>query len=174
MAGTHRHLPVRLPRPMLLAFLHSPIPNIAHTHYPRRRPLPHRRRAAHPCPPPPRPRQRALESASEGARRKPRRLCFQYAGPEGARRRATRDQRHLRALPRIRLRAQALPHPEQHLRCGHPARRHANRQAPLVHLPGHPTTDRSDNYGIKTGYNKAFIIDDATKDALIAADPKSV
>ena len=37
-----------------------------------------------------------------------------------------------------------------------------------------PTTDRSDNYGIKTGYNKAFIFDDATKGALIAADPKSV
>ena len=30
------------------------------------------------------------------------------------------------------------------------------------------------NYGIKTGYNNAFIIDTATKDALVAADPKSV
>ena len=30
------------------------------------------------------------------------------------------------------------------------------------------------NYGIKTGYNDAFIIDTTTKDALIAADPKSV
>ncbi len=29
------------------------------------------------------------------------------------------------------------------------------------------------NYGIKTGYNDAFIIDDTTKRALIAADPKS-
>ena len=29
------------------------------------------------------------------------------------------------------------------------------------------------NYGIKTGYNDAFIIDDATKHALLAADPKS-
>lgn len=29
------------------------------------------------------------------------------------------------------------------------------------------------NYGIKTGYNSAFIIDDATRDALIAQDPKS-
>ena len=29
------------------------------------------------------------------------------------------------------------------------------------------------NYGIKTGYNKAFIIDDATRQELIAADPKS-
>ena len=29
------------------------------------------------------------------------------------------------------------------------------------------------NYGIKTGYNKAFIIDGKTKDALVAADPKS-
>ena len=29
------------------------------------------------------------------------------------------------------------------------------------------------NYGIKTGYNKAFIIDGETRDALIAADPKS-
>ncbi len=114
-----------------------------------------------------------MESASEGARRKPRRLCFQYAGPEGTRRRAIRDQRHLRALPRIRLRAQALPHPEQHLRRGHPARRHPNRQAPLLHLPGHPTTDRSDNHGIKTGYNKAFITDDATKEALVAVDPNS-
>ena len=34
--------------------------------------------------------------------------------------------------------------------------------------------DVSINYGIKTGYNDAFIIDTATKDALIAADPKSV
>lgn len=29
------------------------------------------------------------------------------------------------------------------------------------------------NYGIKTGYNKAFIIDEATKDRLITEDPKS-
>ena len=29
------------------------------------------------------------------------------------------------------------------------------------------------NYGIKTGYNAAFIIDDATRDALIAEDPHS-
>jgi adenine-specific DNA-methyltransferase len=29
------------------------------------------------------------------------------------------------------------------------------------------------NYGIKTGYNEAFIIDDATKDKLIEKDPKS-
>ena len=29
------------------------------------------------------------------------------------------------------------------------------------------------NYGIKTGYNKAFIIDDTTKEALIAEDPSS-
>ena len=29
------------------------------------------------------------------------------------------------------------------------------------------------NYGIKTGYNEAFYIDDATKNQLIAADPKS-
>ena len=29
------------------------------------------------------------------------------------------------------------------------------------------------NYGIKTGYNDAFIIDEATKNTLIAADPKS-
>ena len=29
------------------------------------------------------------------------------------------------------------------------------------------------NYGIKTGYNTAFIIDDATKQALVADDPKS-
>ena len=29
------------------------------------------------------------------------------------------------------------------------------------------------NYGIKTGYNKAFIIDDATRDALVAEDPRS-
>ena len=29
------------------------------------------------------------------------------------------------------------------------------------------------NYGAKTGYNKAFIIDTATRDALVAADPKS-
>ncbi len=29
------------------------------------------------------------------------------------------------------------------------------------------------NYGIKTGYNEAFIIDDKTKDALVAADPRS-
>ena len=29
------------------------------------------------------------------------------------------------------------------------------------------------NYGIKTGYNHAFIIDAATKEALVAADPKS-
>ena len=29
------------------------------------------------------------------------------------------------------------------------------------------------NYGIKTGYNKAFIIDDATRDALIDEDPHS-
>ena len=33
--------------------------------------------------------------------------------------------------------------------------------------------DVSINYGIKTGYNNAFIIDNATKEALIAADPKS-
>ena len=30
------------------------------------------------------------------------------------------------------------------------------------------------NYGIKTGFNDAFIIDNQTKDALIAEDPKSV
>lgn len=29
------------------------------------------------------------------------------------------------------------------------------------------------NYGIKTGFNEAFIIDGATKDRLIAEDPKS-
>ena len=29
------------------------------------------------------------------------------------------------------------------------------------------------NYGVKTGYNKAFIIDDATRQALIAEDPNS-
>ncbi|MCY4173541.1 MAG: Eco57I restriction-modification methylase domain-containing protein [Cyanobacteria bacterium MAG CAR3_bin_5] len=29
------------------------------------------------------------------------------------------------------------------------------------------------NYGIKTGYNQAFIIDTATKETLVAADPKS-
>ena len=29
------------------------------------------------------------------------------------------------------------------------------------------------NYGLKTGYNKAFIIDTATRDALVAADAKS-
>ena len=29
------------------------------------------------------------------------------------------------------------------------------------------------NYGIKTGYNEAFIIDDETKDGLVAADPRS-
>ena len=29
------------------------------------------------------------------------------------------------------------------------------------------------NYGIKTGYNEAFIIDDATREALVAEDPKS-
>ena len=29
------------------------------------------------------------------------------------------------------------------------------------------------NYGIKTGYNKAFIIDDATRQELVAADPNS-
>ena len=33
--------------------------------------------------------------------------------------------------------------------------------------------DVSINYGLKTGYNKAFIIDNATRDALIASDPKS-
>ena len=33
--------------------------------------------------------------------------------------------------------------------------------------------DVSINYGIKTGYNDAFIIDDATRAALIAEDPKS-
>ena len=33
--------------------------------------------------------------------------------------------------------------------------------------------DVSINYGIKTGYNDAFIIDDATKRRLLAADPKS-
>ena len=33
--------------------------------------------------------------------------------------------------------------------------------------------DVSINYGIKTGYNDAFIIDDSTKQKLIAADPKS-
>jgi len=34
--------------------------------------------------------------------------------------------------------------------------------------------DISINFGIKTGYNKAFIIDGAKKDELIAKDPKSV
>ena len=29
------------------------------------------------------------------------------------------------------------------------------------------------NYGIKTGYNKAFLIDDATRDALVSGDPRS-
>lgn len=33
--------------------------------------------------------------------------------------------------------------------------------------------DVSINYGIKTGYNPAFIIDNATREALIAADPRS-
>ena len=33
--------------------------------------------------------------------------------------------------------------------------------------------DISINYGIKTGYNTAFLIDNQTKEALIAADPKS-
>ncbi len=33
--------------------------------------------------------------------------------------------------------------------------------------------DVSINYGIKTGYNEAFIIDDATRQALVAKDPKS-
>ena len=33
--------------------------------------------------------------------------------------------------------------------------------------------DISINYGLKTGYNEAFIIDNATKEALIAEDPKS-
>ena len=33
--------------------------------------------------------------------------------------------------------------------------------------------DVSINYGIKTGYNRAFIIDDKTKEALVAKDPKS-
>ena len=33
--------------------------------------------------------------------------------------------------------------------------------------------DVSINYGVKTGYNEAFIIDGKTRDALIAADPKS-
>ena len=33
--------------------------------------------------------------------------------------------------------------------------------------------DVSINYGIKTGYNDAFIIDDETKQALVAADPNS-
>lgn len=33
--------------------------------------------------------------------------------------------------------------------------------------------DVSINYGIKTGYNAAFIIDEAIKESLIAADPKS-
>ncbi|MCI7131536.1 MAG: hypothetical protein MSA09_13520, partial [Lachnospiraceae bacterium] len=33
--------------------------------------------------------------------------------------------------------------------------------------------DISINYGIKTGYNDAFIISGAVKDELIAADPKS-
>lgn len=30
------------------------------------------------------------------------------------------------------------------------------------------------NFGIKTGHNKAFIIDDSTKRASVAADPKSI
>ena len=34
--------------------------------------------------------------------------------------------------------------------------------------------DVSINYGIKTGYNEAFITDDKTKEALVAQDPKSV
>ena len=34
--------------------------------------------------------------------------------------------------------------------------------------------DISINYGIKTGYNDAFIIDNETKEALIAADPNSI
>ena len=40
---------------------------------------------------------------------------------------------------------------------------------------GTPIKDWDDriNYGIKTGYNKAFIIDEKVKNALIAADPKS-
>ncbi len=29
------------------------------------------------------------------------------------------------------------------------------------------------NYGIKTGFNEAFYIDEATRELLIAADPKS-
>ena len=33
--------------------------------------------------------------------------------------------------------------------------------------------DVSIDYGVKTGYNSAFIVDDATKEALIAADPES-
>ncbi|MCS1408507.1 MAG: hypothetical protein M2R45_01683 [Verrucomicrobia subdivision 3 bacterium] len=36
-----------------------------------------------------------------------------------------------------------------------------------------PNHDFSINYGIKTGYNAAFIVDKADKDALVAEDPKS-
>ena len=44
-----------------------------------------------------------------------------------------------------------------------------------MHAEGTPLAewDVRINYGIKTGYNKAFIIDDKTKNALVTADPKS-
>ena len=44
-----------------------------------------------------------------------------------------------------------------------------------MHKKGNPLKnwDVNINYGIKTGYNQAFIIDDATKEALISQDPES-
>ena len=49
------------------------------------------------------------------------------------------------------------------------------RVAGKMRAVGVPLADwgMSINYGIKTGYNAAFIIEDATRDALIAEDPRS-
>ena len=62
------------------------------------------------------------------------------AGGRGVARRAGGAAPRGPALPR--LRAQALPHRELHLRRGHPAHRHADFETPLLHLaPLRPASD---------------------------------
>ena len=62
---------------------------------------------------------------------------FRHPRPGAARRRAARDQRHVREVPAVGLRPQALPHPERHLRRGYPAHRLPDRQAAFFRLARH-------------------------------------
>ena len=71
---------------------------------------------ANPGAPSPRSTQPVMGEPSEGDCRRPCAFRFRYNEPGRARRGTQGDQRHVREVPAIRLRPQALPHPEQHLR----------------------------------------------------------